>query len=304
MSYEKRLCVLKQIKKGFSADGRSLSGSVHAERLGDTLTLTLRLLDVAPVKEGRYALAVKIGKSCYLFDLDKTDGLKIENCPSLQNGFSALVVFMRAEVEPVCFGCCGGESEDYSPLLRALQREGEGRRGATAKPKPPVAPLVQKYEDEAIAEDDYFKEKKDADEYYENEDAPRCDQATQAKKACGAGDGSHDEDEGVRPLLKGGNLAYYCEMRDKIDAAFKKYPRVAAFEGVFEQSEWVDAGGALFGIVYEGGKPKYLCLATDDVREQTANDVCFVPNTPFAEEGKYVLFQSADTGELVRVQKG
>ena len=61
MAYEKRLCVLKQIKKGFSADGSPLSGAVYAERMGSELTVTPRLAGIAPVKEGRYALAVWAG---------------------------------------------------------------------------------------------------------------------------------------------------------------------------------------------------------------------------------------------------
>ena len=57
MAYEKRVCVLKQMKKGFAADGGDLSGAVYAERLGSELTVTPRLLGLSPLKEGRYALA-------------------------------------------------------------------------------------------------------------------------------------------------------------------------------------------------------------------------------------------------------
>ena len=38
MAYEKKLCILKQIGKGFTADGMPLMGAVYAERLGSDLT--------------------------------------------------------------------------------------------------------------------------------------------------------------------------------------------------------------------------------------------------------------------------
>ena len=58
MPFEKRVCVLKQVKKGFTADGSALSGAVYCERLGEEITVMPRLLGIAPVKEGRYALAL------------------------------------------------------------------------------------------------------------------------------------------------------------------------------------------------------------------------------------------------------
>ena len=43
---------MKQVKKGFSADGSALSGAVYCERLGKEITLTPRLLGLAPVRGG------------------------------------------------------------------------------------------------------------------------------------------------------------------------------------------------------------------------------------------------------------
>ena len=42
MSYEKRVAVLKQINKGFSADGGALSGAVYLERFGRELTVKVQ----------------------------------------------------------------------------------------------------------------------------------------------------------------------------------------------------------------------------------------------------------------------
>ncbi|MDE7158691.1 MAG: hypothetical protein K2N74_03865, partial [Clostridiales bacterium] len=91
MAYEKRVCVLKQIKKGFSADGSSLSGAVYAERLGDALTVTPRIAGLAPVKEGAYALSVWVSGQIFCLELRGGEPLKINGAPSLMSGFSALV---------------------------------------------------------------------------------------------------------------------------------------------------------------------------------------------------------------------
>src|SRR5699024_9097211 len=69
MAYEKKLCILKQIGKGFTADGMPLMGAVYAERLGSDLTLTPRIAGLAPLHEGRYALAVVVGRKEYCLEL-------------------------------------------------------------------------------------------------------------------------------------------------------------------------------------------------------------------------------------------
>ena len=51
MAYEKRVCVVKQIKKGFSADGGALTGAVYAERLGGELTITPRIAGLSPLRD-------------------------------------------------------------------------------------------------------------------------------------------------------------------------------------------------------------------------------------------------------------
>ena len=68
MAYEKRVCVMKQVKKGFTADGGALSGAVYAERTGETLKITPRLLGLAPVRDGRYVLVVRASGQTFCLD--------------------------------------------------------------------------------------------------------------------------------------------------------------------------------------------------------------------------------------------
>ncbi len=313
MSYEKRVCVLKQVRKGFSADGSALSGAVYCERLGTTLTVTPKLAAISPVKEGRYGLVLRAEDRTLLFEMNGNMPLREENAPSVKNGFAALVVYLRGEAEPVAFGSCGSAPSAYDPLLAAVR--GTGRKPSPAVPLPPfetpapVAPNVPRapgvplpgpaedapfreralsgYDDEAIASVDYF--------------APQDEELAhgggeEERKAAG---GDPPREDAPAPLDPRGSLTYYKELRDRIEQAFSSLPRDERLKEVFPQSEWVRKGDALIGIVYRAGRPQYLCAAaekTGDPPPEMGENACFVP---LGGSGFWVVFQDADTGEYV-----
>lgn len=331
MAYEKRVCVLKQTKRGFTADGSALSGAVYCERLGKELTLTLRFAGLAPVKEGRYALVLSVGGNFYCFDVTGNHSVRIADAPSLADGFSVLLCFLRREAEPVAFGNCGLASADYAPLLHALTEQDGKKHKQPPMPVPPVelpptgpnvpqAPFIPNppvpeedeprsgacfreraaaYDDEAIAETDYFVPQDGA-----HAAAPREDEGVGRQTA---GGGSAGEDaEVVHPFARTkGTLTYYKEVRKNLDRAFRTRPKDTRLLSVFPQSEWVKANGALLGIIYEQGTPRYLCVATEKNGDPPAEikDHCtFVPSSPFSDDvGFYIVFQDADTGEYVTV---
>ena len=137
MAYEKKLCILKQIGKGFTADGMPLMGAVYAERLGSELTITPRIAGLAPLKEGRYALAVLVGRKEYCLELKGNTALRVPDCPSLEGGFAVLLCFVSREAEPVAFGSCGSAPDDYTALLDAFRSLPEReRRARTQRPSP------------------------------------------------------------------------------------------------------------------------------------------------------------------------
>ncbi len=317
MAYEKRVLVLKQVRRGFTADGGALSGAVYAERLGDMLTVTPRLVGIAPVKEGRYALVLSIEGEIFVAELKGSAPVKIENVPSIRRGLSVLLVFWKGEAKPIAFASAGIASPDYTPLLEAFN----GRKPAVPMPpnelpvpmpNVPVAPTVplpgeeeeeppfreNDYDDEAIADANYFDDEKvqadgDAEGY-----GPHAESGGQT---CG--------DEGVSDgfLRPQGSLTYYNSIRGRLEEAFEKFPKDERLRGVFPHSEWVKRGEALIGIVYEGGLPRYLCVAVPaegEPPEEMQGTCAFVPVSPFSDEaGFYVVFQSADTGEYVTVSQ-
>ena len=327
MAYEKRVCVLKQVKKGFTADGGTLSGAVYAERLGSELTVTPRLLGIAPVKEGRYVLALSLEGKSYCLELRGNEALRIPDAPTVRDGFSALVCYVRGEAEPIAFGSCGLASPSYTALLSAVQGEGEKKRKklpnplspfetpAPVAPNVPIAPGVGvpnlpdeedpkdksfreealSYDDEAIAARDYYSCEADEDEVAPPYAPP------EGEAVAGGGDPQAD----AATRYPRGTLTYYNSVREKLEKALKNFPKDDRLNAVFPHSEWVRAeSGALLGIVYENGTPRYLCVAAQshgDAPAEMEGRACFVPLPYSEDEGFHIVFQDADTGDYVTV---
>ncbi len=310
MAYEKRICILKQLKKGFSADGNTLSGVVYAERMGEELTVTLRIPGLSALKEGRYVLVLQIGGK--KFCLPAEEPMKIGNAPAVKNGFAALLCFVRTEAEAVAFGVCGSERAEVSALLNCLTEADRKKpvpapasHGAPAVPLPgknppgeetmsPFREQAAAYDDEAIAESDYYEP------LHADEDG---DHQVQGKRKKEEGDGDPAEDE-TSFLFTRGTLTYYKEVRDEIEAVLKNYPADTRLKWAFPQSEWARNEKTLIGIIYEEGIPRYLCVASEEPDPALKDNSVFVPSSPFTDgQGFYVVFQDADTGAYVKVEK-
>jgi len=278
MAYEKRLCVLKQVKRGFSADGAPLSGAVYAERTGSELILTPRIAGIAPVTGGRYAFALWVGGRTFCLEAKGNSPLRVPSAPSLAEGFAVLLSFVghTGGAEPVAYGCCGSAPGRPEALLQVLMSPPENlflSAAGSAKqeklqslPEPDGGTV---YHDEAIAESNYFS--------------------------------AEVQEEAEIAAPSGRSLAYYDKVQKKLDFAFSRYPRNERLAAIFPHSQWVDTEKCALGIIFGEGLPRYLCVATTlqplpEMREECT----FVP-TPYSdEEGFYVVFQDADSGEIVR----
>ncbi len=301
MSYEKRVCVLKQIKKGFTADGGALTGAVYAERLGSELTVTPRIAGIAPLKAGRYALAVWADGQIFCGEL--TGSMKIPDAPTLSHGFSALLCFVKADAQPVAYGYSAGAPQDFTLLLQAFE---DTERKKAQKPKPAEPKKSEKkkeeYDDDAIAATNYYRLSEGA----ENEGACVCAQTQDGEIES---DSDSCQDDGAvppRPVPRG-TLAYYDEVRGRLEEAFAKYPRDDTLLSIFPHSEWVNSGGALLGVIYSEGLPHYLCVAAPEknASDEMKEEGVFVPSSHFSDdEGYIIVFQNADTGDYIKPEEG
>ena len=315
MAYEKRVCVLKQVKRGFTADGGNLSGAVYCERLGGTLTVTPRILGLAPLTDGRYVLVIRAERKNLCLELKGNEAMHIGDGPSVKSGFSALLCFVRGEAEPLAFGACGTAEQNYSPLLAALTEGTRERKTTISKRQsadmPPSKSVLDDkkeveraalpfregavYDDEAIASVDYFA----AEDAHAHGGGGGKEKT---EKVAGGGDSTQDAPDLL--AKQRGALTYYKEVRERLTEAMKKYPPDERLRGVFPQSDWVKTETALLGLVYENGLPRYLCVAVENTGEppQEMKEVCaLVPAAPYSEASFWVVFQDADTGEYVKV---
>ncbi len=333
MAYEKRVAVLKQVGKGFSSDGSVLTGAVYAERLGKDLTLKIQAAGLAALKDGRYVVVFSAEGKRYCLDLGKGESIHVSDAPSLKEGFCVLLAFVKDAVYPVAFGVSGKPQDTAVSLMKLLMEQGEKKGDMPPVPVPPVeippvgpnvprAPVVpvpdfpQKegqddgapfreracaYNDEAIADADYFAESVQKSD--RNEDSAGKSQKKRGKTS--GGENSQKDDLSVNPFLRTkGKLTYYKKVRRDLEEAFRKFPKDTRLLSVFPRSEWVKTDHALLGIVYENGQPRYLCVAAekngappDDMKENCV----FVPESPFTEErGFYIVFQDADSGAYVK----
>ncbi len=348
----KRMCILKQLKTGFSADGNPLSGVVRVERYGKLSAVQLSLINFAPLSQGKYVcvLCDKQGERI-IFTLlpDKTDYRAENSGFDPEKGFCALVCFVKTEAVCIAAGQFGSGAYNLKLLLDGLIVPGKARKkeaeekdpnGFDLPPMPekeivfvrqsgegvPVklpsyqarneapVPPPQKYDDEAVSRENYYAEeqsheKRNAAEYPEDEGAFT---ESAAEKENGHATEKNEEPEDIRhPFKVADGQTYFLKIKEELEELFARGERTDRLKGALPGSEWVrvaDAGGCLVGVVYEEMLVKYVAYALPAGQQRTPpeelKDACFIPLDPLDEErgGYFVLFQDADTGEVVHVE--
>lgn len=310
MSYEKRLCVIKQKKRGFSPDGGEISGVVYAEKWNDRLTLTPRLTGLSPVTEGRYVLVFMAEGRAVCFDFRGNEALATSFPPSIKKGFAVLLCHVRREAEGIAYGGCG-EAASMEDLLKELGKKSvptplppyEIPTPGSPNPTAPGVPLPGELPKETRGDEKPFRGYDDdaiaASDYYQNGggEGETCPEKEEEEG------GEHPVEDAPAPLFPRGSLTYYREVEDRLRTVFQTFPKDDALKQVFPHSDWVKTDGALLGIIYENGMPRYLCVAVKkqgDPPDEMKDICCLVPATPFGED-YYIVFHDADTGNPVLV---
>ena len=99
-------------------------------------------------------------------------------------------------------------------------------------------------------------------------------------------------------------LTYFESIRPRMEEAFRKGTPDTRLCRALPHSEWTLWEGALLGIVYHFGVPRYVCLAVEaqgELPPEMEERAVFVPSSPYSDdEGFFVAFQDAATGEFVK----
>lgn len=316
MNYVKKMCILRQAKQGFSGDGKALSGLIKLEQYGKNLAVEVSIINFAPLTLGEYycILSDEVGRTETLALRGKSL-FNILTDMDVSNGFCGVICYVKNEIVPVAYGINGGGTYDWKRILAStLPPSYLENNEETATAKSPQPPKKNDYEDEAVAEKNYFAEevKSEQERAYQTEsNAPNqggVKEQTEEARADAAKDG-YDED--LRHPFKTDGDGYYQAVKSEVDELLSSHPKDERLKNAFPHSEWVRIRGTeekpecLVGVVYDGGKARYICYAlpaSDSTPPEEIKDSCsFVPLSVFDDkEGFFVIFQSASTGECVK----
>ena len=106
---------------------------------------------------------------------------------------------------------------------------------------------------------------------------------------------------------------YYGLIKAQYDDMFSKYPTFSPLTNIIENSKWIEVDGVddpyIMGIIYDDGKAKYLCYGVVQEKKQSppieiADSSQWVPFDITNEfgSGVWIMYQSADNGETIKVE--
>ena len=329
--YTKKIAVIKQVQGGFSSDSGALSGVVKAETYAGFLKVEVSLINFAPLTEGRYVLGITDGLRVEIFEGNGYEG---ESDFNLSYGFAFLVCFCNGGCQPIASAACG-QMACALPDLKEEMKKREIAKSAnvpqsrrTKKPaRDSAGSGAAPYDDEAIAEENYYEYELDEDGGALRKDkAQKADGGTRDKdeenfsavkaqktalnQAYSRGNYSQEREcaqtDAQNPALAGGD--FYERMKGEIEKIFAAYPKEEGLERVMEGSRWARISYGkdkyyVFGVLSIEGAPRYICYGVPSKDAQTppkslANCSAF---TAVEGGGYWIMYQDANTGVSVKI---
>lgn len=328
MEYIKKMCILRQIKQGFSGDGKSLSGVVKIEQYGKNLAVEVSIINFAPLSLGEYYCILSDGSShAETLPLRAKSLFNILTDMDFSSGFCAVICFVKDTITPIAYGVNGNGNYNWKNILNTAlpptfssnapqnaPNEVQDENAKTQDFTPSATAEESEYDDETVASENYYKDSEyEQNEFTENRENARATSASEEQVTQKGVDLAENEDAtGVRHSFTTDGDGYYLSVKSEMDDLLKKYPKDDTLKGAFCCSEWIRVKGDednpqyLVGLIYEENKPKYICYALfaedKDNPPNEIRDVCtFVPVSPFSDsQGFFVIFQSTATGECIK----
>jgi hypothetical protein len=332
MNYVKKMCILRQIKQGFSGDGKALSGLIKIEQYGKNLAIEVSIINFAPLASGEYYCLLSDGKGkTEMLSLRGKSIFNILSDVDISGGFCGIICYVKNEVVPIAYGINGKGNYDWRSILNAtlppvfpknMEEKAGGEIAFDKKNEAPTAnesdtKKTLEYNDEEVATNNYFEEKNDEciqptqiDENAHTQSATEIKNEEKGSNATADGNATRI----LSPFAQNPD-GYYLSVKRELDQLFSKYPQDTTLCGAFSHSEWARLKGTakepqyLVGALYENGKVKYICYALlaedkDNPPEEIKNVCAFIPVSPLLNaQGFFVIFQSAATGECVKPER-
>lgn len=305
MSYTKNIAVIKGLQGGFSADGGALSGLIKAERYSSELRVEVSLINFAPLTEGRYVVAISDGPHTQIIENGIFEG---QSDVDTSKGFAAAVCFVGNGVQLIASAVCGNYQAAAFGLKAEVERAEKIKPAPQKKEQKSVA-LVEAYEDEALAEENYYE----FDTPIED-GQPVC----QNKKEEEDGRKPCPDEESVDPvknvegkinLARGG---FYQKMREEVEGLLSAYQPAEELCAAIEGSKWVKISYGedsfyVFGVIFSDGVPKYICYGIP-AKDNSSPPASMQGLASFLDvktqhgAGFWVMYQDAETGASVKIE--
>lgn len=313
MRYVKKTCILRQLKTGFSVDGKPISGIAKAEQYGNHLGVEISTINLADTTQGEYCLLLADVKRRYkVLPLKDGNRFSFFSDVEIAEGFYAVVCFVGESAVPIAYGVCGSIPYDVFTLTHQAFTLPTTENPVNTD-MPPIHPQNSPYDDELVAGENYYEQDKEQphetnptqnSHHAPLESGDPHQEQTQRHHTQQNADGAR-----VRHAFTTDSDGYYQSIKGELNALFERYPLDETLTDAYSTSEWVRVKGEennpqeLVGIVYEGGQVKYICYAlpaTEDTPQEIRDQAYFVPVSPFnPQKGFYVIYQSAATGENI-----
>ena len=105
---------------------------------------------------------------------------------------------------------------------------------------------------------------------------------------------------------------YYGLIKSQYEEMFQKYPAFERLSTIIDNSKWIMVDSEepyIMGIIYEGNTPQYLCYGVIQEKKHSppieiidsSQWVPFDVNNEFGA-GAYIMYQSAESGETLKVE--
>ena len=282
MNYVKKMCILRQIKQGFSGDGKTLSGLVKIEQYGKNLAVEVSIINFAPLSAGEYYCLLSDGKGrTEMLSLRGKSLFNILSDVDITGGFCAIICHVKNDVVPIAYGINGNGSYDWRTILNATlppvfpnkkgtfnsertdtqgqnaddfiaaaptdfvkNTQNDGGRVATNENYAPISTATNTYDDEKIVNENYYQENEREQDFFAKNCENAHDKGTmEIEQKIGSAPAEDGNAEGLLHPFKKDPDGYYLSIKGELDELFNTYPRDESLNGAFSYSEWVRLKG-------------------------------------------------------------
>lgn len=327
MNFQKKVLVLKQVIDGFSVSDKAVGGIARFERDSGITTFHLSLINLSAIECGGYFAAISFpSRPLQIFDLGVrplTFNRVLESETSISSPTVALV-FIKDDI-PSVIAYASDDKTSITDFKKSLAEKClTDRQKKISLKKEPTREPSPKYDDEALATENYFEKDKNFnqkisiaqkvnDERISNADACATS-ASQEKTRTDATRENFLQDEKLDDYRQDytAQSTFFSAKRKEINELFESCESEPTLAKVIPDSRWVKVyydknKHYVVGVVKEKGKEKYICYGVPSKYSayppsELASYCSFIPLSIFdlKGDGYWMMFQSAENGECVK----